>query len=139
MKKIIIILFLFTSTACVKYTDLRDLQIIKSIGISYHDTYTIYAEIYDEIKKDNDPKTIFISSSGKTIHEAFENLNLITNKKIFLAHIDLLILDQELNNQNYQEITNYFINNINLRNDFLCIFSKDINHAGNIAIHLKSF
>lgn len=126
MKKIIFILFLFT-TGCMKYTDLSDLQIIKSIGISYNSNYTLYAEIYDEIKKDNEPKTKIISASGKTIDEAFKNISLISNKEIFLSHIDLLILSCELKENNYQEIIKYFINSKELRNDFLCIFSENIN------------
>lgn len=124
MKKILIIV-LFFITGCTKYTDLGDLAIIKSIGIDYDDSYILYAEIYDEIKKDNDPKTVVVKTKGKTINEVFDNLKQEIDKEIFLSHIDLLILSDKLNNKNYQDIINYSIDN-NLRNDFYCILSSNI-------------
>ena len=126
MKIILIILILLTS-GCMKYTDLGKLSIVKNIGISHDNKeYTLYAEIYDEIKKDNDPKTIIIETKGKTINELFINLNLLSQKEIFLSHIDLLILDLNLEEKNYRDIIDYFINNQYLRNDFLCILSSNI-------------
>ena len=74
MKKIILLFLIIFLTACSKYTDLKDLTIIKSIGIEYTDGYIVYAQIYDEIKKNNDPKTKVIEASGKNINEVFNNL-----------------------------------------------------------------
>ena len=125
MKKTLIILILFI-TGCVKYTDLHELSIIKSIGISYNESYTLYSMIYDEIKKDNEPKTIIIETTGKTIKEVFEKLKKESNKELFLSHIDLFLLDVNLNKNNYDEIINYFTNNNEFRNDFYCLFTNEI-------------
>lgn len=126
MKKILLILF-FLLTGCTKYTDLKDLTIIKSIGIEYNDKYTIYAQIYDEIKKDIEPKTKVVITDGSTIKELFDNLKKKVNKEIFLSHIDLLILNTNIKDKNYSEIIDYFITNNEFRNDFLVILSDDIN------------
>lgn len=126
MKKLFIIIILLFSTSCIKYTELNDLSIVKSIGITYsNNSYSLYVEIYEEIKKNNEPKTKIINTSANTINELFNNIKLMSNKEIYLSHIDLLILDEKLNNKNYQEIINYFINN-NFRNDFYCIITKDV-------------
>lgn len=125
MKKILFILIIIL-TGCTKYTDLNNLTIIKSIGIKYDNGYTIYAQIYDEIKKDIDPKTKIIESSGNTIKDTFNNLKKIVNKEIFLSHIDLLILDINLKDINYNELINYSIYSNELRNDFLVILSDNI-------------
>ena len=124
MKKLLLIILLLTG--CSKYTDLKDLTIVKSIGIEYNEKYTIYAQIYDDIKKDNEPKTNIIEVNGKTISESFNNLKKIVNKNIFLSHIDLLIIDTNFNDNNYQETIDYFINNNELRNDFNTILSSNI-------------
>jgi len=124
MKKILLLLIIFT-TGCIKYTDLGDLSIIKSIGISYHNSYSVYVMVYDDIKKDNEPKTKIIHANGKNLDEVFKKIKLLANKEIFLSHIDLLILDENLNDNNYNEIINYFIMNKNFRNDFLCISSHN--------------
>ena len=125
MKKLLFIIIILL-TGCTKYTDLKDLTIIKSIGIEYNDNYTIYAQIYDDIKKNNEPKTKVIEGYGKTIEDSFNNLKVKANKEIFLSHIDLLILNTNLKDKQYQEIINYFIYNSELRNDFLVILSDDI-------------
>ncbi len=125
MKKILL-LIIFITTGCIKYTDLKDLSIIKSIGIEYHDSYTIYAQVYDVINKNNDPETKIIKANGKTIKEAFINLKTVSNKKLYYSHIDLLIFDTKLSNNNYNEIINYLINNNEFRNDYLVMLSNDI-------------
>ena len=131
MKKILIIIFtiFFTifTTGCKHYTELNDLAIIKSIGITYsNNEYTLYAEIIDEVNEDKLPETKIISEKNKNIKELFNNIKLLVNKEIYLSHIDLLIISETLNNDNYQEIIDYFLNNNDFRNDFLCVFSEKI-------------
>lgn len=129
MKKILIILLLFLLTGCTKYNDLNDLAIIKSIGISFDNEYTLYAEIIDDIDKDNIPKTKIINTKNKEIEKTFDNIKLLVNKEIYLSHIDLIILDPNLKDDNYQEIINYFLKNKEFRNDFLVVFSNEIENV----------
>lgn len=129
MKKILIILLLFLLTGCTKYNDLNDLAIIKSIGISFDNEYTLYAEIIDDIDKDNIPKTKVINTKNKKIEKTFDNIKLLVNKEIYLSHIDLIILDPNLKDDNYQEIINYFLKNKEFRNDFLVVFSNEIENV----------
>ena len=127
MKKIIIVILLLFTTSCINYTELNNLAIVKSIGINYqNNNYTLYIEIYDEIKKDNNPKIKILELTANNINELFNKLEKISNKEIYLSHIDLLVLDDNLNNNNYQEIINYFINDNNIRNDFNYILTKDV-------------
>ena len=131
MKKILIIIiilfFMIFITGCKHYTELNDLAIIKSIGITYtNNEYTLYAEIIDEVNVDKLPETKVISESNKNIKDLFNDIKLLVNKEIYLSHIDLLIISETLDNTNYQEIINYFLNNQDFRNDFLCVFSEKI-------------
>ena len=50
----------------------------------------------------------------------------LVNKKIYLSHIDLIILNPNLNSKNISEIINYFLENKDFRNDFLCVYSSNI-------------
>lgn len=128
MKRLILII-LFFITGCTKYNDLNNLAIIKSIGISKQDEYTLYAEIIEEIDKDNLPKMKVIETKGKDFNTIFQNIKLQVNKEIFFSHIDLILLDYTLNNQDYQNLIDFFINHHEFRNDFLCLFSKDIRNV----------
>ncbi len=125
MKKIIIILILLLLTGCNKYTELNELAIIKSIGISKNDNYTLYAEIITDIK-DNEPITEIIEVSDNKIDNLFNKIKLLVNKEIYFSHIDLIILDFNLNNNDYNNLIKYFINHHEFRNDFLTILSSDI-------------
>ena len=128
MKKILILILLLVifTTGCTKYNDLAELTIIKSIGITYDKKYTVYAQIIEYIDKDNKPLMKTINEDGEEIENAFNNLKNKINKDVYLSHIDLLILGNNLTSDNYQSIINYFINNSDFRNDFYCIFSPDV-------------
>lgn len=131
MKKILVIIIAIITLIYVNggqnYTELTDLAIIKSIGITYENNkYTLYAEIIEEINQDNIPKTKVISTTNKEIKELFNNVKLLVNKEIYLSHIDLLIISETLKNDNYEEMIHYFLQNKDIRNDFMCIFSNEI-------------
>ena len=87
----------------------------------------LFQKLDYQIKKNVNPKTKVIEVDGKSIKEAFDNLKNKVDKEIFMSHIDLLILDKNLNDKNIQEIIDYFIYNSEMRNDFLTIISNEIN------------
>ena len=124
MKKILLLIIIFMLTGCKEYNELNDLAIIKSIGIESKKEYTLYAEIIEEIDKDNNPHTKVIETNGNNIEDIFNNIKTLVNKEIYLSHIDLLILDKSLNDVDYKNIANYFLNHKEFRNDFLTIFSS---------------
>lgn len=126
MKKLVFLTFILLLTGCNKYTDLESLAIIKSIGISHNEEYTIYAQIIDEITKDREVKMKVIESTDSNLEKAIQNIKNKINKELFMSHIDLLIIDHNLRNNDYQNIIDYFISSNNYRNDFLCVFSKEI-------------
>ena len=126
MKKILLVLLLLL-IGCTKHNDLTNLTIIKSIGITYQDNYHVYAQIIDDINSDKEPIMKVIDVSEKTIKDSFNKLKNKINNEVFFSHIDLLILDTKLNDNNYTEIINYFINNNNFRNDFYCVISPSVN------------
>lgn len=126
MKKILLLLIILFLTGCNKYTELNELAIIKSIGIEKKDNYTLYAEIISDIK-DNEPVTDIIKVSSDNIDNLFNIIKLSVNKEIHFSHIDLLILDVNLDNNDYNKIIDYFLKHHEFRNDFLTILSSDIN------------
>lgn len=126
MKKILIILCLLFLTGCSQYNELNSLAIIKSIGITKENNYILYAEIIEEIDKDNNPQTRIIEATGKTIDEIFTNIKILVNKEIYLSHIDLIILHEKLKNEDLQNIINYFLSHKEFRNNFLVLISEDI-------------
>ena len=126
MKKIIFLLLIIFLTGCTNYTDLNDLMIIKSIGLSFDNEYTLYVQVINTIDKDNNPSMKVIEIKDNSINNLFTKLKKEAGKKIYLSHIDLIVLDHNLKNNQYNELIYYILNNPLFRNDYLCILSDDI-------------
>ena len=123
MKKIFIIIIIFLITGCNSYTELNTLGVINSIGIEKKDNYKLYASIITNL--DNYQTTIY-EAEGKNISNLFSNLSLKLNKKIYLSHLDLMIINNSIKTNELKEIINFFINNNDTRNDFLIVTTDNI-------------
>ena len=129
MKKIIlIILILFLITGCSSYIELNDLAIIDIIAIQKNNNnYKLSISYIEEIDKDSlTPKTKIIEKESSNIFLAFDQLKLNINKKIYLSHLNMLIIDNSIKTKEIDEIINYFLNNQDSREDFLVIYSDEI-------------
>lgn len=129
MKKIIlIILILFLITGCSSYIELNDLAIIDIIAIQKNNNnYKLSISYIEEIDKDSlTPKTKIIEKESSNIFLAFDELKLNINKKIYLSHLNMLIIDNSIKTKEIDEIINYFLNNQDSREDFLVIYSDEI-------------
>ena len=130
MKKIILILFLFFVTGCNSYTELNDLGIIEKIAIEYKDSkYRLHASIINKLDNDTNIKNYQIIASN--IPDLFDNLSLFLNKKIYLSHLNLLIINDSINTNNLKELINFFLNNNDTREDFLVVTTNNIDNLFN--------
>ena len=113
MKKIFILLpLLFILTGCNSYIELNELGIINIISIEKNNNdYKLNATIIENIEKNGTPISKIYESNGKTIFEAIDNLGNSLNKKIYLSHLDLLIINETIKTNELEEIINYFLNN----------------------------
>lgn len=129
MKKIIIlVLYIFLLTGCSSYVELNDLAIIHEVGIEKdNDTFTFYAKIIDEVDENTrTPTTKIYKVKGNSLNEIIEKLNLELNKKIYISHLDLLLINDTIKTLELKEIINYFLNNNETREDFLVAYSDTL-------------
>lgn len=128
MKKYLLLLPILFITGCTSYIELNDLAIINAIGIeSIENEYHLTASIVDT--KDietNDIKTIIYETKGNSINKIIDDLSLTLNKKIYISHLDLLLINESIKTKEFEEITNFFLNNNESREDFLVVFTSDI-------------
>ena len=129
MKKILYLIpIIFLLTGCNTYIELNNLGIINKIGIEHINNYKLYASILDNTL---DLKENIIIVEGKTIEELINNLSLTLNKKIYLSHLDLLIINNSIKNYEIKELINYFLNNNDTRENFLIVTTDDIENLMN--------
>lgn len=126
MKKILLLFIILFLTGCNSYVELNNLGVINSIAIEKNNNYKLYASIIIEVAENGNPKTKIYEIEGKNIIESFDNLSISLNKKIYLSHLDLLIINDSIKDNELLEIINYFLNNNETREDFLIITSNDL-------------
>lgn len=129
MKKIIIlILIIFMNTGCSSYIELNDLSIVSDISIDYKDNnYILIVNIIDGELDDQaiEKNIITYSSKKETLEEAFQDIYLKSNKRLYLSHLDLLILTKDAINYKLTDIINNFLDNNEYRNNFNIVLIDD--------------
>lgn len=123
MKKNILFLIIVILTGCTYYEDINNLAIIEEIAIDYDNSYKLYTKVLSNNKEKEDK--IYLEECNK-LNECFNNLNNKLTKKLYLTHLDLLILSNNLKKDNYNEIMNYFLRESSSRNTFTTIITNKI-------------
>lgn len=121
IKLIVLIILMFCLTGCYSYTELGDLSIVNTLGIDYQNgKYQLIVNVVDGEIDDGALEEIYTTyfSNDKSLDEAFHNIYLKSNKKLYLSHIDLLVLTEDTINDNFIEIINNFLKNNEYRNNF---------------------
>jgi len=131
IKKIFVMIgFILCLTGCYSYTELSDLSIVNTLGIDYKDgKYQLIINVVDGEMDDGvlEENYTTFSSSEESLNEAFHNIYLKSNKKLYLSHIDLLVLTEEAINNHFKEIINNFLENNEYRNNFNVVLLKNSN------------
>lgn len=125
-KKIIflfIVFFLFTG--CKNYKDLEQIGLVYGLQVSViDDKYQFLFEILTPEEDD-----IFDSEKYqvqcKKITDCIDELYLSSNKKIYLEHLELLILSNDITKENLKELTSFFLTRNDTRTNFLVAVQDD--------------
>lgn len=129
LKLIILGIIILFSTGCTSYTELNDLSIVNTLGIDYKDNkYELTVSVIEGKIDDQELEkevTVFHSKKG-SLEEAFQDIYLTSSKKIYLSHIDLLILSEDAINYKLKDIIRNFLENNEYRNNFNVCVLKDI-------------
>ena len=132
MKKLIILIIILLLTGCNSYIELNDLGIIQIIGLEkQNNNYILTTSIIENIDKDNNITYSIYNIEGNNIPELFDKLSLSLNKKIYLSHLDTLIINDSIKTNELDNIINFFLNNNESRNDFLIITTNNISNLIN--------
>jgi len=145
MKKIIILIFLILLTGCNNYNDIGSIAVISTIAIDKNNgLYNIKINVLSSNQKNEEN---IYSESCININECFNNLNNKLMKRLYLTHLDLLILGNNFIKEDYDNIMNFFLTQKTSRNAFTTITvdkidekllkydSKDINNILDFSIN----
>lgn len=128
-KKILILLVVLLPiiTGC-HYKELNNLSIINAIAIDYVDNkYEVTVKVLNTEKENDNQNNTFngvtYKSKGNNLTEAISNISLTIPKKIYLGHLELLVISKDIANNKLDDIVKYFINNNSVNKNFSVLLS----------------
>ncbi len=128
IKKIITLVFiLLLTTSCNAYTELSDLGITSMLGLDYqNEKFIVYTTIIaDRDNQENKDKYKTYHATGKSLEEAFENIYIQNSKKIYLSHMNLLVITENIIDQQLTTMIKHFLTNSEYRNNFQIVTIKN--------------
>ena len=135
MKKLLIIPLILLLNGCYNYRELNELAITTGIAIDKEENYKVTIMIANSKKEGSDgsisPQATVYEGNGDTIYEAFKDTSLALSKQIYLSHIDVLVLSEEIVKNNLNDVIDFLFRYPQTRNNFQLVLAKD-KKAGDI-------
>lgn len=129
MKKIIFLSFIIMLLCgCYDYRELNDMSIVSGIGIDYVDNeYQVSLEITNSSKdgSSTEVETVIVTGKDENISEAFNKSKNMSDKDVYLEHIELLVISEELATKGLGECLDYIIRDTSINNNYFVVVSDD--------------
>ncbi len=128
---VLVFLSIFFVTGCWNYDELNQLAICSGMAIDKdNDEYKVSLMIsnskkYQVSSKEGESQKVVYSAKGKTIDEAVRNINLESPKKVYLGHLSIILVSEEVAKDGMLNIMDYLIRNPESTKRFLLALVKD--------------
>lgn len=129
---IVIICIAFLLTGCYDYKELNSISIIGATELDKIDnTYIVKVQIINPQAPDKTTivKTPFViyTGKGKTIQEAYRNITAESSKYLYLNHLQILVINENLAKNDIAELIDFFMRNPSIRTEFYVLIGKTDN------------
>ncbi|MGE7090711.1 Ger(x)C family spore germination protein [Lysinibacillus sp. NPDC048646] len=130
---ILLILFCLLLSGCWSKRELNELAIVLAFGVDkIDDEYQISVQIVNPSETSNklqsstgrSPVVTFISK-GESILDAVKNLSTVTPRKAYFAHLQIVVIGEELANEGIKNILDLLARNNEVRDDFSIIIGRN--------------
>ncbi|MDE5977297.1 MAG: Ger(x)C family spore germination protein [Turicibacter sp.] len=121
MKRVLcIIVTLFCLSGCGQKIEMSELGIVSGFGIDKLETgYRLTAQIVNPSAiagNQHDTLAVFsISAEGETLFEAFNALNTLTSKVLYLPHLSVIVVNEELAKDGINHVLDFVLRNVTIR------------------------
>jgi len=127
----IILVTTILTTSCWSRREIEDLGFIMGIGISKTDEglYSVAVQLANTpalIAESPEPRTIYsiLKSEGLTPFDALRNLSTIAARRLYLAHVQILIIDEAVAKEGIGEVIGILAQDREIRLEFDVLISK---------------
>ncbi|MFI2130475.1 Ger(x)C family spore germination protein [Lysinibacillus fusiformis] len=135
MKKNIIIISLIVPmlflSGCWSKRELSELALVAALGIDYiDDEFAISVQVIDpsqvSSKQPSGGKSPVVTyhAKGKTVFEAIRKILALSPRKLYFAHLQLVVIGEELAKNGLRDTVDFLARDQEIRNDFTLIVSQ---------------
>lgn len=126
IKILIVIPLLLLLTGCYNYKDLNNLAIVSGISIVYNNNkFEVSVEIVNPSLNDNNSRFVIYKSSDSSIQEAIRKISYECPKQLYLSHMNVLIIGEDVSKDYLSDILDFFARNTEIRSEFYVLIGKD--------------
>ena len=106
---LLVFVIIFNGFSSIK--ELTDLAIVKAMGIDLTEDgkYHISAIVIDTSDSENNNSGIVYEAIGDSVHDAARNIVGISPKKLYLAHMETLVISEEVAKTQTENVLDFFI------------------------------
>ena len=140
IKILISFLSIFLLTGCWNYRELNQLAISTAIAVDKTEDgkYEVSVLISNAKKsqvssKEGESQTIVYSDTGHTISEAIRNINLQLSRDVYIGHLTVIVINEEIAEEGMYPIMDYFLRDPESVKRFFLIIARDTKAADVIA------
>lgn len=132
MKYLLLLSIIFLTSGCWNYTELNDLAIVKGVSVDFENNkYVVNYMISNASSKKSDsngtsPQTALIEGKGKSVVDAISEIKLIVPKKIYIGHMLVYVISEEVAKKGIAEASDYFFRNSSSKRAFQIVIAKDV-------------
>lgn len=124
-KFIILFLFIFLFTGCKNYKDLEQIGLVYGLQVSVNDNKYQFLFEFLTPKEEDIFKSEKYQVQCKKINDCIQELYLSSNKKIYLEHLELLVLSDNITKEHLKELTSFFLTRNDARTNFSVVVQND--------------
>ncbi len=131
LKLIVVTLFVFLLCGCWNYNELNTLAIATEIGIDKKDDeYKVNITISNSTNaqsssKEGQSQITVLEGKGKTITEAIDKIDLKMPKKLYLNHLNSIIISEEVAKEGIMNMADLLLREPESRKRFYLLIAKD--------------
>ncbi len=131
--KILVLLVIFLFTGCYNYREINSLSITTAIGIDKKDdNYLLTIQVVNTQKVGSDTnstgeqsKFITYETKGETIQEALRKIVLESPRRLYINHLQLIVIGEDLAKEGISQIFDFFMRNPEARKQSQIIVAKE--------------
>lgn len=130
-KILLLILIIFGVTGCYNYQELSDLAIVSGVSIALSDhQYEVSVQVINprsqqDASGSEEPDFIIYKKKDSSIQEAIRKIAIECPKKLYLSHMNILIIDESIAKGHLKYVLDFFIRHPDIRDEFYVLIGRN--------------